>query len=408
MREGFSPTTAPPSEWSKGTLKIKTSPSTATSRGAGRSDQPRRPEVVDSDGRAARPASGGPIDIEDRRSPGTTRAAAARRSTTGRGAITIVRSEDHRQPGPDGRRPEFVPDPTNPHEPIPRPRPGGLRARSSAIENQASSTPSERSRSSTLIARNTAEQDGAGVKNPGSGTIILERTDVMDNVTNGGNGGGVFSAGGTLTITGGTSPTTSRRRGRRGRDRGRAQQGRAPRHGHDHRDDRQREPLGRRRRRHRDGRRQQDHLHESPSRTTSPPTPAAGSRPKAGRASSGRGDGGGTTRRRGRRHLPREREAVDPQPAERPEQRGRDQGPARHHHDRRAPGQGYVPGSNTAGGGGMYTEGGPVEIDGGEFTGNIATEEGGGISLGTELAVPKSMLMPPPSSDAISRRSRRR
>ena len=43
--------------------------------------------------------------------------------------------------------------------------------------------------------------------------------------------------------------------------------------------------------------------------------------------------------------------------------------------------KGYVPGSNTAGGGGMYTEGGPVEIYGGEFSGNIATEEGGGISL---------------------------
>ena len=38
--------------------------------------------------------------------------------------------------------------------------------------------------------------------------------------------------------------------------------------------------------------------------------------------------------------------------------------------------KGFVPGSNTAGGGGMYTEGGPIEVNGGDFTGNIASRRG--------------------------------
>src|ERR687896_2281819 len=39
------------------------------------------------------------------------------------------------------------------------------------------------------------------------------------------------------------------------------------------------------------------------------------------------------------------------------------------------------PSINTAGGGGLYTEGGPVAVTRSEFTGNSASEEGGGISL---------------------------
>src|SRR5918999_2479371 len=39
------------------------------------------------------------------------------------------------------------------------------------------------------------------------------------------------------------------------------------------------------------------------------------------------------------------------------------------------------PGLNTAGGGGLYTEGGPVTVTRSEFTGNDASEEGGGISI---------------------------
>ena len=37
--------------------------------------------------------------------------------------------------------------------------------------------------------------------------------------------------------------------------------------------------------------------------------------------------------------------------------------------------------ANIAGGGGLYTENGPVEIDNLTFTGNTATDEGGGLSI---------------------------
>ena len=105
----------------------------------------------------------------------------------GSGTITILRNERHGQPGPDGRRPEFVFDPTNPHEPVPQvPAPGVFEPDSSAIENQAQfDTIGTIKITDSFIERNTADQDGAGIKNAGSGTIILENTHVMDNVTDG-------------------------------------------------------------------------------------------------------------------------------------------------------------------------------------------------------------------------------
>ena len=42
---------------------------------------------------------------------------------------------------------------------------------------------------------------------------------------------------------------------------------------------------------------------------------------------------------------------------------------------------GFIANANTAGGGGLYTEGGPVTVTGSTFANNTATEEGGGISI---------------------------
>ena len=301
------------------------------------------------------------------------------------GTVTIARSEIVDNPGPMIDDPFFVPDPTNPHEPIPQvPAPGVFEPNSSAIENQAEfDTIGTVKITDSLIARNTADQDGAGVKNAGSGTLILENTDVLDNVTDA-NGGGVFSAGGTLTITGGEiSDNVAHAAGG-----GIATEGEPDKVGlrgtititdttvsDNH-----------------SGADGGGIATDGDSKITFTDVAAldnlaadsGGGIAVEGRSSfvgtrvtaSGNktpGEGGGI-------YLESERLAILRDPVVTNNEAG-----IKDPLDIMTigiPGEkGYVPGSNTAGGGGMYTEGGPVQIYGGEFSGNIATEEGGGISL---------------------------
>src|SRR5918992_1440691 len=53
------------------------------------------------------------------------------------------------------------------------------------------------------------------------------------------------------------------------------------------------------------------------------------------------------------------------------------------------------PSINTAGGGGLYTEGGPVAVTRSEFTGNSASEEGGGFANApdNDLVIRNSLLL---------------
>ena len=346
MREGYSTDDgAAIQNWSKSTLTIKNVTfhrNYASAQGGAINHAD--PEYYDWTVQPLVPPRPGRIDISDSRfTRNYAGGGGAAINNQGEGTITILRTKVTDNPGPMVPDPEFVPDPTNPHEPVPLvPGPGVFEPESSAIENQAQfDTIGTIKIIDSFVERNTAGQDGAGVKNQGSGTIILERTDVKDNVTNGGNGGGVFSAGGTRTITGGTIS---------GNDAAAAGGGIATEGEPDKVGLRgsftitgttvSRIPAGAtaaasRRRRQQDRLHRRHHLEQHGRRRR---RRVRGRRPVELRWDAGDGEGE-QDGRRGRRHLPREREAVDPERAERPD-RGRDQGPARHHHDRRARGQG--------------------------------------------------------------------
>jgi hypothetical protein len=96
---------------------------------------------------------------------------------------------------------EMIPDPQDPEGMIPAP--GVYHPDASAIANQA-----EFDAIGTIkivdstVARNYAVHDGAGVANEGSGALTIERSTIEDNTTEA-EGGGVYSEGGRLTIIGG-------------------------------------------------------------------------------------------------------------------------------------------------------------------------------------------------------------
>ncbi len=388
MREGFSVDDGGAIQnWSKGTLRIEhvTFHRNYAQAGGGAINHA-DPTQYDWAIEPLVPPRAGRVDIVDSKfTRNYAGGGGAAINNSAAGTITVLRTEITDNPGPMIDDPTFVPDPTNPHEPIPQvPAPGVFEPDSSAIENQAEFDSIGTIKiTDSLIARNTSDQDGAGVKNAGSGTLILESTDVLDNVTDA-NGGGVFSAGGTLTIAGGDiSRNVAHSAGG-----GIATEGEP-------------DKVGLRGTITITGTRVADNhsgadgggiATDGDSKITftdvaalnNLAADAGGGIAIEGRSSfvgtritaSGNktpGEGGGIyleSERLGILHDPlvtnNEAGIKDPldimtigNPGE----------------------KGYVPGSNTAGGGGMYTEGGPVQIYGGEFSGNIATEEGGGISL---------------------------
>src|SRR5918997_4574810 len=97
---------------------------------------------------------------------------------------------------------EMVPDPQDPEGVIPGP--GVYEPSAGAIANQAEfDSIGTLKISVSTVARNYATNDGAGVANLGSGTLTIERSTITDN-TSEAEGGGVYSQGGRMIITGGT------------------------------------------------------------------------------------------------------------------------------------------------------------------------------------------------------------
>ena len=147
---------------------------------------------------------GGRIEIVDSRLTGNASGGGgAAVNNQGSGTILISGSVVEDNPGLMIPDPEFVADPLDfPPEPIPLiPAPGVYEPDSSPIDNQA-----EFDRVGTIhiadsiVRNNFARHDGAGVTNSGHGTLTIERSQFYNNKTDA-DGGAIYSKGGNLTIT---------------------------------------------------------------------------------------------------------------------------------------------------------------------------------------------------------------
>jgi parallel beta-helix repeat protein len=104
------------------------------------------------------------------------------------------------EPIPDPKDPtKMIPGPVNPFEFIPAP--GVFEPDSSPITNEGAFDGIGTIRvADSTIARNYSHNNGAGIVNEGDGSVIVERSTIKDNITPAG-GGGIYSVGGELTVT---------------------------------------------------------------------------------------------------------------------------------------------------------------------------------------------------------------
>ena len=148
---------------------------------------------------------GGHVEIVDSRLSGnasTGGGAAVNNASTG--TISILASDVTLNPGPMVPDPAQVIDPFDPEPVRLIPGPGAYEPHTGAIANEAEGGAAGTVRiADSEISENFTPGDGAGVHNAGDGEVVIERTDLVDNVAEG-NGGAVHTAGGRLTISGST------------------------------------------------------------------------------------------------------------------------------------------------------------------------------------------------------------
>ena len=276
----------------------------------------------------------------------------------------------------------MIPDPAQVIDPSTRSRSTTSRPRAStspsagAIANQAEFDVVGTIRiADSTVAGNFATHDGAGIPNAGHGILIIERSTISDNTTEAA-GGGIYSNGGTVTITDSTiSGNNAHDGGGIYSDGASSRRPAQPRHASPARRSRTTSPRPPAAAWSTAATRS-SRSPTSPSPATRPATPAAAS--QRGRASmtltrvtftdnDANGEGGGAWTGSERLvTIQRLRRSPATRPACPSDQATCSATPA---------------GANIAGGGGLYTEGGPVAITGSTFADNTATEEGGGISI---------------------------
>ncbi|HET6770857.1 MAG TPA: choice-of-anchor Q domain-containing protein, partial [Actinomycetota bacterium] len=308
------------------------------------------------------------------------------------GTISIMNSRVVDNPGEMIPDPEFVPDPANPNEPAPLvPAPGVYEPDSTAIVNQGEfDTVGTIHITDSTVSGNIANHPGGGISNAGHGILIVEGSTITGNSTDA-DGGGIYSNGGTFTVRNSTISANSAHSGGGIYSAGDSN------------------AIGLR------------------SRVEITDTRIAGNEAdqvpgNLAMASGGgmlldgdahntltdvtisgnkAGDAGGGFSNEGRTNLVATRLTVTNNKtngegggayveSERPSTirdsvfSGNHAGVA-DEDDLQPVGKPgdpvFDPLANTAGGGGMYTEGGPVDIAGSTFSNNSATEEGGGISI---------------------------
>ena len=123
-------------------------------------------------------------------------------NNAGSGTVYIESSRIVDNPGEMIVDPEYHPDPLDPDpDPPPMiPAPGVYEPDQSAIVNQAEfDVVGTIHIVDSLISGNIAKHDGAGVNNAGDGILTIEDSTITNNKTDG-DGGGIYSDGGTLTI----------------------------------------------------------------------------------------------------------------------------------------------------------------------------------------------------------------
>ena len=136
---------------------------------------------------------GGRVEIVDStlRNNGA-RAGGAAIYNESKGTVTITNSRVVDNPG------EMVVNPQDPTEMIPAP--GVFEPSSGAISNGGEHAGLGTIRiSDSEVSRNWSSSHGAGIANEGDGTIVIERSRILDN-TSLADGGGLYSHGGTVTI----------------------------------------------------------------------------------------------------------------------------------------------------------------------------------------------------------------
>src|ERR671915_427404 len=133
-------------------------------------------------------------------------------NNTSSGTVTIAGSRVTDNPGqmivdpasitliPDPANPgQLIPDPTEPPELIPAP--GVYEPTSPPIANQGQYDGLGTIRiASSVVSDNYSEHDGGAVANEGDGALVVEDSEIENN-TSEASGGGIFSHGGTLTVT---------------------------------------------------------------------------------------------------------------------------------------------------------------------------------------------------------------
>ena len=109
------------------------------------------------------------------------------------GVVTITGSTVSDNPG------QMIPDPLDPEGMIPAP--GVYEPNSSPIANQGNRDDVGTIRiTDSVVSDNYSDPDGGGFANHGDGAVIVEDTAITDNTTEAA-GGGIFSNGGTLSVT---------------------------------------------------------------------------------------------------------------------------------------------------------------------------------------------------------------
>src|ERR671915_156412 len=284
-------------------------------------------------------------------------------NNTSSGTVSIVGSRVTDNPGQmivDPASITLIPDPANPGQMIPDPNeppelipaPGVYEPNSSPIVNAGQYDGVGTIRiADSVLSDNYSEHDGGAVANEGDGVLLVQDSEVKDN-TSEASGGGIYSHGGALTVT------DSAVSGNEAADGGGIYSVGAP------------SAIGLRPRITIAGTTVagNDALGPNPAPIPDTTLPIVGNVALAsGGGILNDGDGHMTltdVRISGNKGgVPDLTDPAEPMPVGEP-------GEAR-----------FSTVGNVAGGGGLYTEGGPVDISRSTFTGNTATEEGGGISI---------------------------
>ena len=200
LREGFAPEDgAGIQNWSPGLLRLDTvHVKDNLAGGVGGGINNAEPVSYDWETAPLNPPKSGRVEIVNSTFSGNASGGGgAAVNNSGTGTVSILaNSKVVDNPG------EMIPDPQDPEGVIPAA--GVYEPSAGAIANQAEfDVVGTIKIADSTVARNYAGHDGAGVANLGSGTLTIERSTITDNTTEA-EGGGVYSTGGRLTITGGT------------------------------------------------------------------------------------------------------------------------------------------------------------------------------------------------------------